>query len=639
MSSLNGHKVANYKDLGYRLAPKEIPWPADEGKRLWQPGDPVPSLPFGQHERIGEALDNIYIPAGCGLHWNPLIRFLASCGIFLTWPTGHKEGQRVTFDEWQFNQLIPKYCLYYDPILIDDWEVEDIAEDELERIILESAKLHPTKVIRRISVMIGRGAGKTTLFSVEALNALIDPARPRQDWGLYASSKEQAGLAFTPISLMITDMEDSGRFPEGVLNVSDSQRRVTNSLCRSIVEVGVSIAKRAVGTIHNEACIDELFAQDGPDLFDAQRTGMGKVPNTCLTTMTTPHPSVPGEAFARTEMEQAEKIAKDPSRDPTHLARIYAADKTRPWDDLDNIILGNPHFLCGGLDPLTLQIEVQDAKRDPRKLEAFKGFRLVWWNDDVEGSMFVLDDWDDRVKEFPKKLGYKIVDGNKRKPNWRCVIACDVGLSSDLTSVCVGWWSPHSKKIYVDFKTWATKRGYDRLYRWSSGAVDRWIEEGRTKLVLTHRKRVDIDDVHNYFLELCDKFFVTKIGLDWDNSHYTMDVIEEEFPGVEVLQLAQGRGLSGAIKMLEKVVLEDEIGHTGDPIVRHCLENLKVNVTKLEYLTIDRSKRRKGALIDCALSLVMVIDRIRADQKELKRGKKGKRNMVLVGGSQEEEVA
>ena len=642
MSSLNGYKVVNYKKLGYRIAPTEIPWPSDEGKLLWQPGDPVPTLPFGQHERIQEALDEIYIPAGCGLHWNPLIRFLASCGLFFTWPKGHRKGERITFDDWQFHQFIPKYCLYYDPLIIENWDKDaltDIMEGELGRLILENAKRYPTKVIRRVSIMVGRGSGKTTSYAVEALNALIDPARPRSDWGLYASSKDQAGLTFKPISLMIEDMEDAGRFPEGVLKVSDSTWKAVNTLDRSIVEVGVSVSARAVGTHHDEACIDELFAQIGPDLFDAQRTGMGKVPNTCLTTMTTPHPSTPGEAFARTEMQQAEKIKRDPSRDPNHLVRIYTADKTRPWDDLDNIMLANPHIKHGVLDPLTLQIEIDDAKRDPRNLEAYKGFRMVWWNDDVEGSLFVLDDWDERVKKFPKKLGYKIKDGVKKKPNWRCVIGADIGLTSDLTSVCVAWWSPHSRKVYVSFKTWATKRGYDRLHRWSSGAVDKWIEESRTNLVVTHRKRVNIEEVHEYLLALCDNFFVTTIGLDWDNAHHSMDVIEEEYPKVEVLQLAQGRGLSGAIKKLETMVLEDEIGHNGDPIVRHCLENLKINNTRSEYLSVDRSDRRKGALIDCGLSLIMAIDRVRADMKQYKASSKNRRKMVLVDGGVKEEVA
>ena len=642
MSSLNGYKVVEWNKLGYRIEPDVIPWPADEGKRLWHPGDPVPSLPFGQHERIQEALDDIYIPAGCGLHWNPLIRFLAAAGLFLTWPKGHRIGQRVTFDDWQFNHLIPKYCLYYDPLVVREWDDDALGDDYLNKLILENARNFPTKVIRRISIMIGRGSGKTTLFSVEALVALMDPARPRTDWGLYASSKEQAGLTFEPISTMVHDMVEAGRYPEGLIKVSDSQMTAKHKYDKSIVEVGVSIAQRAVGTHHDEACIDELFAQPGPELFDAQRTGMGKVPNTCLTTMTTPHPSVPGEAFARKEMEKAEKISRNPSRDQSHLCRIYTADKTRPWDDIDNILLANPQLRHGVLDPMTLQIEIDGAREDPRELEAFKGYRLCWWNDDVEGSLFILDDWDECVREFPRGLGYKVTkDGKKRKPNWRCVVGCDVGLSSDLTSVCLAWWHPQYREVYVDFKTWATKRGYDRLHRWSSGAVDQWMKEGRTNLVLTKKNRVDIDEVHNYLLLTCDSFFVTHMGLDWDNAHYTMDVIEEEYPGVDVLQLAQGRGLSGAIKMLETLVLEDEIGHTGDPIVRHCLENLKISTSKLEYLSIDRSDRRKGALVDCGLSLVMALDRVKASRKDYKKKLKEKRNknLVLVGTEAEAEVA
>ena len=625
-------KIGNPEDLGWHWLNEDKSWkfePHKAGKRLWVPGDPVPELPFGQHERIGEALDNLYIPEGCGINWTEIIRFLLLSGTYLRWPDGNSDRiyQMVTFDDWQFNHLIPKYGLYYDPLVAGDWDDDYLGDDVISKMRLKKIKRGGVRVIRRVDLVVGRGAGKTTLFAVEGVTALLDKYRPKADWGLYGGSGAQVKKTIWPKVKAMAEMAlDHNEIPDNLFAIRQSVGEVENLVDKSKITVGAGGAVANVGMHHDEACIDEYFAQRGPELIGAIKTGFGKRDNTCLSTMTTPSPDETIRSFAKEDMEEAEVIQKNPGKDPSRLVRFYIADKTRPWDEVDNILLANPHMKHGVLDAETISNEIRDAQNNPRDLVNFKWSRLCWWNDTIQGSLMTTEQWKSCAGEMPDDF----LHGVGRR-DWQCVIGADFSLTRDLTSICCLFYRPGRRKVYVTFVTWATDIGYRRLRQWSSGDIDQWIDSGRTTLKRVEGNRIPIDEVHAVLVEMCRRYDVRRVGIDFNNPHHTVDLLGAEFPHLDVLQLGQGSHLTGAIKLFEAYSVDGKLVHNGDPVVQTCVESMRVTTTSTGGMSIDRARKTSNSLIDCAIAVVMAFDRLKSVQSGKEPKKKRKTETSSTG--------
>ena len=561
---------------------------------LWRPGESLPELPFGQQERLEDVpdwLDYLWVPEGAGVWWEPVERFLKLAGVFV-WPDGFNAGERVSFDGWQLARLIiPLHGLYW------QGESRDIGlKQGLDPIELPTVG---TRVHREAGLLIGRGAGKSGWASVEALVETLDVLSPRSDVGLYASSRDQASIVFDPGVSMV---EAAPQQVQDRLSINKTKKTITSKIDGSIITVHTGDAKREVGRKHSTIIVDEILSQKNEELYSALKTGMGKRPNCRLIWMTTPSLDENPELFARIEVEKAEDIYNNRSLKVSFLPVIYKADKDDDPFDWATIRKANPHLDCGRLDPQVVRDEMEDARKYPSNLAAFKVFRLCMWGEG--GDKFIpLDAFDDCAADKDKQ-----VPKLSELEGLYCGIGLDLSRTTDLTCISLMWWDSEKDSLYLLWHHFASEATFQRINAWTSGGLQRWVDNKQIKMDVTGTERIDHEDVQKYLFRYANRFNAA-LGIDRYDAYGTLAMAEKA--KIDAQALRQGTGLAHGIKLVEQQIVDRNLIHNGDPLARWCIQNAEVryNTEGWSYL-VRPEKRSSTKIIDPAVAAVMAADRI-----------------------------
>ena len=457
-------------------------------------------------------------------------------------------------------------------------------------------------------LLIGRGAGKSSWASVEALVETLDVLQPKSDVGLYAASREQASIVFNPVADMVTaapaQIKDR-------LNVNRTQKTITARQDGSQITVHTGEARREVGRKHSSAFIDELLAQRNEELYAAVKTGAGKRPNCRIITMTTPSLDTNPELFARLEVERAEEVAEDRASRPSLLPVIYRASKTDDPFDWDTVRKANPHLDCGRLDPQVIRDEMNDAMRIPSELAQYRVFRLCIWGEG--GDPFIpLDAFDAcAATEENKFPSLSELEGLP------CGIGLDLSRTTDLTCISLMWWNPENDNLYQLWHHFASQATYERITGWTTGGLAKWVEDGLVKMDISGTDRIDHEVVQDAFFRYASRFNAC-LGVDRYDAYGLLAAAEKK--GLDVTPLRQGTGLAHGIKMTEERIVDRGILHNGDPLVRWCYQNAEVRYTTEGWAHLVRPAARKSTkIIDPAVAGVMAADRIISLQKDYYR--------------------
>lgn len=562
-----------------------------ERLRLWYPGDKVPELPEGQHERLTPGWeDKLWLPAGAGINWKPIIRFLTLAALF-KWPDGFNANEKVTFDSWQLEDLIiPMHGMYWVPNVADHYQ----HINKYERPVPE------TRVVKETMLMIGRGAGKSSWAAVEAVVETLDAKRPNSNVGLYAASRDQAtSLLYEPIKNLISTA------PEQVqdrFHYLDAQKRIVSNTDRSFIKVHTGEANKEVGGKHTTAIIDEILAQKNAKLVSTVQTGAGKVVNSLIIYMTTPSLEDNPEQFARIEVSKAESIAADREIEPSFLPVLYCADAKDDLFAWETIEKANPHLACGRLDASVIRKEMDNARKYPSNLAAFKVYRLCMWGEG--GDLFIpLADYDaciaseDRPLPSPEELA-----------TFHCGIGLDLSRTTDLTCLSLMWWDEETDNLYLLWHHFASEATYNRINAWTNNRLSEWVEGGQVRMDVTGSDRIDHVMVQDQLFKYTNRFNA-HIGIDRYDAYGTVALAEKQ--GIPVQPLRQGPGLAHGIKLVEQQMIDRGIIHNGDPLARWCFQNAEVryNIEGWSYL-VRQADRRSTKIIDPAVAAVMAADRI-----------------------------
>ena len=572
-------------------------WPS----KLWYPGEPVPDLAAGQHERLPDGWEeSLWIPEGAGLWWYPIQRFLSIANL-LVWPDGFNAGENVTFDAWQLVDLIiPMHGLYWNT-------------DAQEHYMHEEAFARPipqTRVVRELLLLIGRGAGKSAWASVEALVETIDSSQRRSDVGLYASSKEQATILYQPIVHMVQEA------PEQIkdrLKIYAGRKSIVSNVDGSAINVHTGEATREVGRKHTTAFIDELLSQKNGELFATVKTSAGKRPNCRFASMTTPSLDDSPELFARIEVEKAEAVASHRASKPSLLPVIYQASTSDDPFSWDTVRKACPHLDCGRLDPQVIRDEMEDARRFPSNLAAFKVFRLCLWGEG--GDLFIpLHDFDACAASDERPL-----PDLSELAKMHCGIGLDLSRTTDLTCISLMFWDEEKDHLYLLWHHFCSEATFKRLDAWTGGRMKDWKETGAVKIDVTGSERIDHDMVQAALFKYVEKFDA-ELGIDRYDAYSTFAIAEKR--GVKIQPLRQGAGLAHGIKLVEQQIIDRGITHNGDPLARWCLQNAEVRYNSEGWAFLVRqSDRRSTKIIDPAVAAVMAADRIIFIQNELAKAR------------------
>lgn len=364
--------------------------------------------------------------------------------------------------------------------------------------------------------------------------------------------------------------------------------------------------------------LDEFLTQSDGGVWDALRTGAGTRTQPLFIGISTEtnDPS----SWAATVIDEAERVAEDPSRAPhvftfirraprndeelTRLHRIYPGHPDLPvscdiWDER-NWRWPNPG-LGSFLSLQSLREEALEARNEPVKENAFRQFR---GNQRVQQvtRYISLDAWDACAGEIWTGPEWKI-DGYKGR---RCFAGLDLSSKLDMTAWCLvfddgfAWW-----------RFWLPEDAAPKLDEANGGQVSLWAKQGW--ITLTDGDVIDYDRVYDDIDADHARFAIADVTFDpWSGEPVRQEVAKRT--GLTLVPLKQTYdGMTGPMREFEKRLKTAgaEFSHAGNPVARWHADSVEAkspadDPDRIRPVKPDRQK--SGKRIDAMPALFMAID-------------------------------
>ena len=520
----------------------------------------------------------LWLPDDCDYDPDLPDYFVRWSAEYLRWPDGFRAGEAVRWSAWQLDHLIrPMFGLV--------------------------RKKDGRRAIRTVFFLSARGNGKTSWNAGVGVFGLAGMEEPAAEVDLFAVSREQAERMFRVTAAFVRQ----NQLLDQALDVAERSRRMRYPAGNGSLVVRSGDAKAELGLNPSMAFIDELLSQKNRELWDAVKTAMGKRPESVLITTTTPDVDV--ESFARTEYEYAKMVERDRGLDSSYLPVVFEAGKDDDPHDYQTWVKASPALADGFLDREVYERESNAAKLDPTKLHAFKVFRCAIWAEAGHGFLDMTQ-WDANAVDF----------GGVPLSELDCWMGIDLSSTSDLTSVCLLWWSQgedKSDRAYALWKHYSTQAKFEELDKLTRGRWRVWSQSSAVNLEIVPGNWIDNQRVADYVVGVAETFRPESIGLDSYLSRQMFQMLGEDGEGLPVQLLSQtGRSMQAATNRVSDMVSANRLLHNGDPVARWCAANTAVKYDYQGFPKIIKMNEDQRYRIDATAALCMAMDRRLAWERE-----------------------
>lgn len=437
-------------------------------------------------------------------------------------------------------------------------------------------------------VEIPKKQGKSELAAGIALNQLCNDDEWRAEVYGCAADRQQASIIYD----VAVDMVKQSPALMKRIKLVPSVKRMIYLPTGSIYQV----LSAEVATKHGlnvSACVfDELHTQPNRALYDVMTQGSGDARAQplwfFLTTAGTDRTSICWEVH-----QKALDILEGRKHDPRFYPVVYGLKDEEDWHDEANWYKANPSL------GHTIDIEkVRDAYRKALETPAdemmFRQLRLNQW---VKSSVrwMRMDKWDACAGEID-------VEKLRGRP---CYAGLDLSSTSDLTAFVLVFPPEDEGDRYIVLPYfWIPEEQMSLRVRRDHVMYDQWA--GMGFIEATEGDVVDYAAVKQRILQLCETFDVMEIAVDRWNA--TMMIQELEDEGLNVIRFGQGyRDMSPPTKELMRLVLREEILHSGHPVLRWNMDNATIRIDPAGNQKIDKEKSTEK--VDGAVALVMALAR------------------------------
>ena len=119
------------------------------------------------------------------------------------------------------------------------------------------------------------------------------------------------------------------------------------------------------------------------------------------------------------------------------------------------------------------------------------------------------------------------------------------------------------------------------------------------------------DSIEHFIVQLGERYTSREIAYDRWNATMMVQALEDD--GFAMVPFGQGfKDMSPPTKELMRIILERNLNHGGNPILRWNMDNVFVRTDPAGNLKIDKQKSTEK--IDGAVALVMALDRALKNQ-------------------------
>lgn len=446
---------------------------------------------------------------------------------------------------------------------------------------------------RKAYIQVARKNGKSIFASGIGLYMMTADGETGAEIYCGATNKKQAFEVYTPARMMCE------RTPE--LMEYYGLKALKSQIIRE--EDGAffepTIGKPKDGGSPYCGIVDEYHEHESNDVVDTFITGMGARSigsSPLLLIITTAGFNVDGPCFD--EYMLCKKVLEGSEQDERLFAIIYEIDQSHKegeaadnWEDPENFIKANPNLgVSVGVEFLEDQLE--DAKRDPKKQNAFLTKHLNKWVSSGE-PWLAFNDW--------QKCGSDIHP--EQFLGWDCFHGIDLASKCDIAAyVKVFTTVEDGKVLYRVFPKFFVPE--EMAKKEKSGKYKKWEIAGH--LIATQGEEIDFQEIKEHIMTDAAKFGASEIAYDpWNATYLAQQLADEDLPVLEFGQTA--KNMSGSMYEIEAAVKSGRLMHNANPAMAWMMSNILVQPDRNE--NIFPRKSRSSNKIDGAVGMIMGVAR------------------------------
>ena len=442
------------------------------------------------------------------------------------------------------------------------------------------------RMVTDVILFIPRKAGKSTLTAVIGLYELLCGEAGAEVFTL-ATNREQATIVFDAAKGFVENMP---RELSGLFNVSKYEvKKVGDS--QSMFKA-LSRDTKKTGDGKNPSCviIDEAAQIVDRNSIEVLHSGMVARANPLRIYITTA--SFTKETKFYEDMDLYRSMLNGEATDnPRWFGLLYGLDPQDDWKNPDTWSKANPMH---GISVFNEAIEqrAEEAKNKPASLNDFLCKTL---------NIFVSANtaWIDRAQwDAPECIVNEV-----RTPE-AIFIGFDLAATRDLNACC--FLKRYADDDYeVEFKFFLPEESIDLIPKHYHDIFRVAVNSGILKL--TPGNVMDDREISDYIINKCGEYTnVKEIGYDAYNAASLVARLHEA--GLPVKKVGQGMAvLNNPSKQVERLILQKQIKHDGNPFVGWQLGNCEVYEDMNGNIKVRKNEADKSAKVDGIIAMIIAM--------------------------------
>lgn len=472
---------------------------------------------------------------------------------------GHQAGQSVTLEPFQIFFI----CAIYG---------------------FRAKKDHSRRMVTDVILYIPRKAGKSTLTSIIALYELACGEAGSEVFTL-ATNREQASIVFDASKGFI----ETG--PKEIASLfSVSKYQIGKFGDSQSMFKALSRDTKKTGDGKNPSCVivDEAAQIIDRNSIEVLHSGMVARQNPLRIYITTA--SFTKDTKFYEDMSMLESMLNGEATDnPRWFGLLYALDPQDDWRNPKTWAKANPmHGISVFEDAIAQRAE--EAKNKPAALNEFLCKTL---NIYVSAQTAWVDrnHWD--------KLEC-IITEDRGEPE-ATFIGFDLAATRDLNAVCT--LKRYGELDYeAHWKFFLPEAGYELIPKHYQDIFRVAVDSGILKL--TEGNVMDDREISDYIKQECEKYNVKEVGYDAYNAASLVARLYDA--GIPVKKVGQGMAvLSNPSKYVEKLIMNQQIKHDGNPFIGWQLGNCEVYEDVNGNIKVRKNEADKSAKVDGIIAMII----------------------------------
>lgn len=449
-----------------------------------------------------------------------------------------------------------------------------------------SKKNPARRMVTDVIVFIPRKAGKSTLTAAIALYEL--------QWGeigaevyTLATNRDQASLVFHAAQGFVENM------PSDVAQLYNPSRyQITKTGDSQTVFKALSRDTKKSGDGMNPSCVivDEAAQIVDRNAIEVLHSGMVARMNPLRIYITTA--SFTKDTKFYEDMSLLEAILKGEAADnPRWFGLLYALDPQDDWRDPKTWAKANPMHGISVFEE-AIAGRAEEAKHKPAALNEFLCKTL---NIYVSANSAWVDRsyWDDSA----------VLKHNVGREPEAVFIGFDLAATRDLNAVCT--LKRFAEDDYeAEFRFFLPEDGYNLIPKHYMDIFRVARQSGI--LHITTGNVMDDREISDYILQQAAIYDIKEIGYDAYNASSLVARLNDS--GMPVKRVGQGMSvLSNPSKHVEKLIMQHQIKHDGNPFLGWQLGNCELYEDVNGNIKIRKNEADKSAKVDGIISLIIAM--------------------------------